>query len=177
MGPTGRGTLEHEGLGRRRCIQTFTLSKAFGGYGGVVLGTPALRRRILARSKRFVASTPLPLPLASAALEAVEILNHDQALLQRLRQNTACVREALRAAGRSIADTPGPIVSVVPISTQSAGRLRAALLEAGIYPPFIKYPGGPGGGHFRFAISSEHSRAQLQQLAETLTGIPGWVAA
>jgi 7-keto-8-aminopelargonate synthetase-like enzyme len=177
IGPTGRGTLEHERLKRRRCIQTLSLSKAFGVYGGVILGTPALRRRILARSRQFVTSTPLPLPLTFAALQAVKILKHDKTLLKQLRQNTACLRQTLRGAGRSLADMPGPIVSVLPNSSKAAARLRAALLEAGIYPPFMTYPGGPSGGYFRFAISSEHSRGQLERLAETLAGVAGWVAA
>ncbi len=174
VGPTGRGTLEHEGLGRRRCIQTLTLSKAFGVYGGVILGTATLRKSILSRSKRFIASTPLPLPLAAAALEAVKILSKDKSLLKRLRQNTARLREALRVSGRSIPDTPGPIVSVLPDNSKAERRLRTALLESKIYPPFIRYPGGPGGGHFRFALSSEHSREQLEWLAKTLNQLPDW---
>jgi 7-keto-8-aminopelargonate synthetase-like enzyme len=176
VGRTGRGTLEHEAVERRRCIQTFTLSKAFGVYGGVILGTTALRRRILARSNGFVGSTPLPLPLVSAALEAVRIVNEDKTLLKRLRQNNHCVREALRVAGRSIPDTPGPILAVVPNNAGAADRLQTALLRAGIYPPFIRYPGQTC-AHFRFAISSEHRREQLERLTRTLTATTGWAAA
>src|SRR5205823_9551281 len=73
LGQTGQGSLQHAGVSRRRIIQTITLSKAFGAYGGAILGTARLRRKILNRSQIFVGSTPLPLPLANAALEGIRI--------------------------------------------------------------------------------------------------------
>src|SRR5882762_3709702 len=88
LGQTGKGSLEHCGVDRRRFIQTITLSKAFGVYGGAILATTAVRRRILRHSSLFIGSTPVPLPLASAALEAVHILKTDHTLRRRLTQNT-----------------------------------------------------------------------------------------
>src|SRR5262249_24971429 len=41
LGAKGRGTLELAGVNRSRIIQCATLSKAFGVYGGMVLGTRA----------------------------------------------------------------------------------------------------------------------------------------
>jgi hypothetical protein len=46
--------------------------------------------------------------------------------------------------------------------------LQRALFAAGIFPPFIKYPGGPPNGYFRFVISSEHTRPQLDALLKVL---------
>ena len=65
LGAKGQGTLEHEGVGRSRIIQCVTLSKAFGVYGGAVLGSGTLRGKILSRSRAFIGCTPLPLPLAA----------------------------------------------------------------------------------------------------------------
>ena len=64
LGRTGKGAPEHAGVSRRQIIQTVTLSKAFGAYGGAILGPARLRQRMLDRSRMFVGSTPLPLPLA-----------------------------------------------------------------------------------------------------------------
>jgi 7-keto-8-aminopelargonate synthetase-like enzyme len=169
LGRTGRGTLEHCGVGRRRIIQTITLSKAFGSYGGAILGTARLRQRILDRSRMFVASTPFPLPLASAALQSVKLLQAGKALRQRLACNAAHVKDGLRRAGLPLPQAPGPIVPVFPKSPAAAAKLYRALLAAGIYPPFVKYPGGPAAGYFRFVISSEHSPAQLGALLSVLT--------
>jgi 8-amino-7-oxononanoate synthase len=168
LGRTGRGTLEHAGTSRRRVIQTVTLSKAFGAYGGAILSTARFRQRMLDRSRMFIGSTPLPLPLANAALAGVRVLNSGARLRQRLAENAGYVKTALRQAGLALTDTPGPIVPLHPRRRGEAARLHRALLAAAIFPPFIKYPGGPPNGYFRFVISSEHSRAQLDDLIKVL---------
>jgi 7-keto-8-aminopelargonate synthetase-like enzyme len=172
LGRTGKGAIEHAGVSRRRVIQTVTLSKAFGAYGGAILGPAQLRQRILDRSRMFVGSTPLPLPVAQAALTGVRILKSDRSLRRRLAANATYVKTALRVAGLALAETPGPIIPLSPGRPSEAARLQRALLAANIYPPFIKYPGGPRNGYFRFVISSEHSRAQLDRLIKALRPTP-----
>jgi len=168
LGRTGKGTLEHAGVSRRRIIQTVTLSKAFGAYGGAILGSARLRQRMLDRSRMFIGSTPLPLPLANAALAGVKTLKANPGLRRRLLRNAAHVKSSLREAGLPLTETPGPIVLLLPGHASDAAHLQRALLAAGIYPPFIKYPGGPPHGYFRFAICSEHTRPQLDALLKVL---------
>ncbi len=201
LGPTGKGTLEHEGVSRQRIIQCVTLSKAFGVYGGAVLGTRELREKILARSRAFIGCTPLPPPLANAALSSVKILSRGAKLRARLHRNADYVKAALRRAGFEMPDPssvskrvdrketphpasghplpirwgegrgeglPGPIIAIHPQSEAETRELRRRLLAAGIYPPFLKYAGAEK-GYFRFVISSEHTRAQLDGLVAVLT--------
>ena len=168
LGRTGKGTLEHAGVSRRRIIQTVTLSKAFGAYGGAILGTA-----------RLPPANPGPEPDVrrqhSPALAAGQCgaggradSEGEPSLRRRLLENAAYVKTALREAGLPLAETPGPIVPLLPRTPSEAARLQRALLAAGIYPPFIKYPGGPPSGYFRFVISSEHTRAQLDSLTTVL---------
>jgi 7-keto-8-aminopelargonate synthetase-like enzyme len=167
LGATGKGTLEHEGVGRQRIIQCVTLSKAFGVYGGAVLGTRALRERILTGSRAFIGCTPLPPSLANAALASVTILSRGAKLRARMGRNATYVKDALRRAGLAIPELPGPIIAIHPSSEAETRALRRRLLAAGIYPPFMKYAGAEK-GFFRFVISSEHTRAQLDGLVRTL---------
>ncbi|MDB6067858.1 MAG: Aminotransferase class [Pedosphaera sp.] len=168
LGKRGRGTLEHEDVPSKRIIQTITLSKAFGVYGGAVLGSKKLRAAIIARSRIFVGNTPLPPPLAAAAMQSLEILKTDPYLRARLRENTSYVKTKLRAAGFALPDSPAPIIPLIPQTPTEASQLRRRLLADSIHPPFIKYPGGPKSGYFRFVISSEHTRAQLDALTHAL---------
>jgi len=168
LGRNGRGAPEHAGVSRRRIIQTVTLSKSFGAYGGAILGTARLRQRILDRSRMFVGGTPLPLPLANAALVGIRILKSDPGFRQRLLRNAAYVKSSLREAGLPLAETPGPIVPLMPRRPSETDRLNRALLAARILRPFIKYPGGPPNGYFRFVISSEHTWPQLDALLSVL---------
>jgi 7-keto-8-aminopelargonate synthetase-like enzyme len=168
LGKTGRGTAEQLGVRSNRIIQTISLSKAFGVYGGAVLGSISLCDRIRGRSHLFGGNTPLLLPVAAAAWRAVGLVKSDKGLRRRLEQNIDCVKAGLRRGGVSVADTPSPIISVTPRHARDAERLRKNLLASRIYPSFIRYPGGAATGYFRFAISSEHSVEQLESLARTL---------
>jgi len=168
LGRTGKGSIEHAGISRNRVIQTVTLSKAFGAYGGAILGTARFRQSVLDRSRMFVGSTPLPLPLANAALAGVRILKANKGLRAKLLENASYVKTALRSAGLPLPEAPGPIVPVLPRRPSEAARLRRSLFAAGIYPPFIEYPGAPPSGYFRFVISSEHTRSQLDSLIKVL---------
>jgi 7-keto-8-aminopelargonate synthetase-like enzyme len=169
LGMTGKGTLEHERISRERVIQTVTLSKAFGAFGGAILCTPAMRARIMNRSQLFAASTPIPLPIANAALTACRLLGSRKGLYETLICNAQRVKQALRAAGLDLPEAPGPIIAVSPRDARAKARIHRALLKAGIYPSFIRYPGGPETGYFRFVISSEHSQGQFDSLIKVLS--------
>jgi 7-keto-8-aminopelargonate synthetase-like enzyme len=164
LGRTGKGTLEQTGVSRARIIQTVTLSKAFGVYGGAILCDKPLRDAIISKSGMFAGSTPLPLPLANAANTAVQILQRDQSLRHRLQQNVQYAKSALREVHRSIPATHSPIIALTPKSAAEAAALCKRLLACKVFPSFIQYPGGPPNGYFRFVISSEHTSAQLDAL-------------
>ncbi len=164
IGRTGRGALEFEKVSRERIIQTVTLSKAFGVYGGAILCSRALRKKMIGGSAMFAGSTPLPLPLANAALRAIHLLNKDRSFLKRLNHNVQYVKTALRAAGLPVPLTTVPVISITPKNTAQAAAIRRSLIARRIFPSFIKYPGGPAGGYLRIVISSEHSKRQLDDL-------------
>lgn len=168
LGRTGQGTVEHLGLRTNRIIRTMTLSKAFGVYGGAALGTRGLRQRIHTKSGLFVGNTPMPLPLAGAALRAVELLGDDGQLRLRLASHVRYVKSKLLKAGYPVPDTPSPIIALIPNNRRDIERGKRLLLARRIYPPLIQYPGGPETGYFRFALSSEHRREQLDQLLGAL---------
>lgn len=167
LGKHGRGSLEHEGVERARVIQCVTLSKAFGVYGGAVLGTKALTNAILERSRAFMGCTPMPLPLANGAITSVALLQRSPSAWHRLHISAAWLKVQLRVAGFAVPQFPGPIVAVHPKSATQATAIRRALLAAGIYPPYVRY-GGATAGYFRFVISSEHTSAQLRKVVAAL---------
>lgn len=171
FGENGRGSVEHWRIPRKRVIQTATLSKAFGVYGGVILAPLAWHKKVEVQSRLLVGSTPLPLPLVNGGLAAVKELQRDEGLRKRLLANIKWVRKELKAARIPLPENPSPIVPIVPKSPAAAEALKKGLLKAGIYPSYIQYPGGPENGYFRFALSSEHTADQLQKLVETLVTV------
>jgi 7-keto-8-aminopelargonate synthetase-like enzyme len=169
LGSKGRGSLEATHLSRRHAIQTISLSKAFGAFGGAILCPHALRQRILEKSRLFIGSTPMPLPWVCAALKSLELLRTDVRMRQRLNGNALRLKQGLRQAGVVLAETPGPIIAWPETNPRRQAGLKRSLLAAGIFPPILKYPGAPPAGYLRFVISSEHSQAQLDRLLEVLT--------
>lgn len=169
LGKKGQGTLELEGVGRRQIIQCVTLSKAFGAFGGAILGTRQLRSTIFAQSRAFIGSTPLPLPLANAALASLKILKgQGRSLRKKLGDNVKYVRVGLRGTRFEASEVPGPIIPLETRGPAENHAMKQRLLAAGIYPPFLKYPGGKPNGGFRFVISRGHNRAQLDKLIAVL---------
>jgi 7-keto-8-aminopelargonate synthetase-like enzyme len=166
LGEQGRGTLEHAGVPRQRVIQTIALSKAFGCYGGAVLCSTKMRDRIIERSRVFNGNTPLPLPFANAALTAVQLLQQSVKWRDRINVNALRVKQDLRDAGHDIPENPGPIISITPRDAAEAKRLTTRLLKHGVFPSFIRY--ASSSGYFRFMISSEHTRRQLDVLVTAL---------
>jgi len=170
LGEKGRGARAGLAVRDHRVIETATLSKAFGVYGGVVLGR-ASEMRAVGGTRLFAGSTPVPLPVVAGILMAVALLQKDGGFQARLARNTAYVKKALNEAGLATVGNASPIVSLVPESPSAIAWLKRRLSAAGIYPTFVKYPGGPPMGHFRFALSSEHTREQLDRLIEVLAGM------
>lgn len=164
LGKQGRGSVEFHGLKDRRVVQTITLSKAFGVYGGAVLGAASFVEEI-AKTSCFLGGTPLPLPVTAAALTALEVFESSPRLRQALLANIH-LASALLKPGQPPGATP--IFSWPVRDLASAERQRRRLLRHGIFPTFIRYPGGPPNGLFRFAITARHTRAEIERLAEAL---------
>jgi 7-keto-8-aminopelargonate synthetase-like enzyme len=169
LGEKGRGTAEYAGVPRERIVQTISLSKAFAAFGGAILSDQRLREDIVRRSAMFAGSTPVPLPLAAVALVTLDMVRHDPGLRQGLERNVQHVKTALRQQGFPVAAAPTPIIAVHPATPMEVAALRQRLLAARFFPTFIQYPGGAEGGFFRFAISSAHTEAQLDNLLQALT--------
>jgi 7-keto-8-aminopelargonate synthetase-like enzyme len=168
IGQAGRGTVEVEGVSRARVVQNITLSKALGIHGGAVLCSKALRERMVGRSRIFGGATPLPLPLAYAAGQALAILKADRSLRSRLERNAHYVKDGLRRAGFALPGNPGPIIGIKLDTSRQITQLKRALLAAEILPPYSNYSGNAANGWFRFALSSEHTQQQLDNLLRTL---------
>ena len=149
-------------MGRRNLIQTVTFSKAFGAYGGAILCSRPLARQIVQESSAVAGNTPLPLPLAAAAMQGLKL----------------CAQTSLRQAlwrtvdlfWKGVGMEPRQRSPIIPVRPSRVEILKRRLLEEGIHSPVICYGGGECGmrAFFRFAISSQHSREQIKRLARVV---------
>ena len=169
VGPGGKGSPEAAGLPPVAFVQTGTLSKALGTFGGLVAGSTGLAARVIDRSQAFAGATAIPPPIAAAAIRSIEILQANPAMISGLQTHTTQVRERLRAMGFVIGSSPAPIISITHRDTAKNERLRQILLEHGLYLPLIRdYPGSPPGGHFRLTLSSVHTDQDVERLLKAI---------
>ena len=90
-------------------------------------------------------------------------------MISTLQARTADTRTRLNAMGFATGSSPAPIVSVTHRDAAKNARLRAILLEGGIYVPLISdYPGSPPGGHFRLTLSSVHTDEDIERLLDAM---------
>ncbi len=168
LGEKGRGTVEYFRLPFSEVWVTGTLSKGFGVFGGVILGTHELIQTVLKQSAAFVGHTPMPLAMLAGAKAAVTFLRQHPQRIHRLQERTLTARQQLQQAGLSLFAGPMPIISVAFPEEEGITAFERHCLQAGVFPPFNRYPGAPAGGHFRFVITSRHTNAQVQQLLNTI---------
>jgi 8-amino-7-oxononanoate synthase len=169
LGERGRGSLEHFGIASPRIVYMATLGKALGGYGAFVAGSPDAIEWILQRARTYIFSTALPPMMAVAASAALEILEHDRSLLDRLRARIAEFRAACAAAAVPVTPSETAIQPVIVGDAPRAVAVSSRLLERGFLVPAIRPPTVPRGtSRLRVSLAAGHERADVERLAGAL---------
>jgi 7-keto-8-aminopelargonate synthetase-like enzyme len=165
------------GLSDPRLVQCLTLAKAFATSGGLVLGSAETVETLRANAGAYTGSTAQPIALLATATAAIRWVERHPGRVRRLHSNLARFAGFTASLTRFSFDPRTPIGTWVTKDVDEAARLANALEKEGIHPPWIRYPGGPEAGFFRFAISAAHTTEDLATLARVLrsvdSGVPG----
>jgi len=176
LGAGGRGTLEHFGLwgpnvnrevgsGGGRLFVGGTLSKALGGFGGVLAGSGEFIRQARSSSHYFDGASAPPSPVAGATAKALEIVMREPQLRARLRENVRYLRQGLRGLGLPAIDSPSPVIGLVVGDAPNMQRLHNDLQDQGILVPYFPTYSGTGKeGLLRIAVCAAHAVAMLDRL-------------
>lgn len=165
LGATGRGTAEHFGVLGEVDIITSTLGKALGGAaGGFVAGSASLCDLLTQRSRPQLFSNALPPTVAASALGAINHLEHNPQLVQKLRDNTRYFRAAITESGFKPLPGETPIVPIIVGETATAIKMSDMLLDEGVFVTGFGFPVVPQGqARVRCQLSAAHSRDDLDQ--------------
>jgi len=162
LGRNGRGSVDHFGLHGRVQVQVGTLSKAIGVLGGYVAGPMVLRQMLEHRARPFLFSTSQPPAVAAACLAAIDVLESEPELIERLWQNTRYFKAGLAALGFDIGASETPITPVIAGSGALAMKLSDRLFEEGVFAQGIGFPTVPDDrSRVRTIVTAEHSREEL----------------
>ncbi len=164
VGKTGRGTHEHCGVMGRVDIITGTLGKALGGAsGGFTSGRAEIVELLRQRSRPYLFSNTVAPPLVTGAIRAIELIENDTTLRDRLEESTRFFRGQMAEAGFDMLPGTHPICPVMLYDAELAGRFAARMLELGVYVVGFSYPVVPKGkARIRTQISAAHTREDLE---------------
>lgn len=162
LGRNGRGTVDHFDLHGRVHVQVGTLSKAMGVLGGYVAGPASLRTVLEHRARPFLFSTSHPPAVAAACLAAIEVLESEPQLIERLWENARYFKAGLQRLGFDTGASETPITPVIVRSGAMAHRLSDRLFEEGVFAMGIGFPTVPEEkSRVRTIVTAEHTREEL----------------
>jgi glycine C-acetyltransferase len=168
FGRNGRGTIDHFHLHGRVDIQVGTLSKAIGALGGYVAGSRALIEYLHHRARPFLFSTSHPPSVAATCLAAIDVLEQEPTLIDRLWENTGFFKNGLQALGFNTGTSESPITPVIVGEAHAAARLSDRLFAEGVFAQSIGFPTVPRGkARVRTIVTATHTREELQFALES----------
>jgi glycine C-acetyltransferase len=163
FGRQGRGTIDHFGMHGRVDVQVGTLSKAIGALGGYVAGSRALIEFLYHRARPFLFSTSHPPSVAASCLAAIEVLEEEPQLLERLWDNTRFFKTGLEDLGFNTGTSESPITPVIVGDAARAMALSDGLFARGVFAQGIGFPTVPQGkARVRTIVTATHTRPDLE---------------
>lgn len=166
VGPGGRGSVAAAGLSSEVDVVVGTLGKALGSYGAYVCADGETVDFLLNTARPFIFSTAPPPPAAGAALAALDLLEAEAQLVERLQANAATLRAALAAEGLDAGNSRTQIVPVEVGEAEAAMALCERALERGVFAQGIRPPTVPeGSSRLRLTAMATHQPEELTRAA------------
>ena len=165
LGPTGRGSVDKQGVIDRVDVITSTMGKALGGAsGGFTTGRREIVDILRQRSRPYLFSNTIAPPIVVGALTALDIIQRRPDLRQRLHENTAYFRSRMNELGFHILEGDHPIVPIMIGDEKKNVALAQAVNARGVFVVAFSFPVVPRGeARIRVQMSAAHTREQLDR--------------
>src|SRR6186997_748369 len=172
FGANGRGTIDHFGMHGRVDIQVGTLSKAIGVLGGYVAGNRNLIEFLYHRARPFLFSTSHPPSVVLACMAALDVLEQEPEIIERLWDNTRFFKEGLHRLGFNTGLSESPITPVIAGEGAKAMLLSDKLFERGVFAQGIAFPTvARDKARVRTIVTATHTREELQYALDAFAAV------
>ena len=160
----GAGTVKHFGLADKIDFQIGTLSKAIGFVGGYVAGSKLLIDYLKSQGRPFLFSTSLTPGAAAASIKAIELMQEQPELVEKLWENANYFKQELQKIGYDIGESETPITPVILGDEALSQTFSKRLIEEGVYVKPIVFPTVPlGTGRVRNMPTAAHTKEMLDK--------------
>lgn len=169
LGAQGRGVLHHFKVASSRIIYMATLGKAAGVAGAFVAGDAVLIDYLLQQARTYIYTTASPPAMAACLLEALKIIEQEDARRAHLQALIATLKSGLKGQRWQLLDSSTAIQPLIVGDNHCATQLSEYLLQQGILVPAIRPPTVPkGSARLRITLSAAHSMDDVQRLIAAL---------
>jgi glycine C-acetyltransferase len=163
FGKHGRGTIDHFNMHGRVDVQVGTLSKAVGALGGYVAGSNSLIDFLYHRARPFLFSTSHPPSVAATCIAALDILENEPQIIERLWDNTRFFKAGLAKLGFNTGLSESPITPVIAGEGSLAMKLSDRLFAEGVFAQGIAFPTvARDKARVRTIVTAAHTKDELQ---------------
>jgi 8-amino-7-oxononanoate synthase len=169
-GHQGHGACEHFGVAHRVDMIAGTFSKSLGATGGFVAADREIITFLNFMSRKIIFSAALPPILVAGVSAALDIMESDSSLREKLWANVHYLSKGMKEIGAEIL---GSETASVPVVIGNDGVMFAFtqdLIKEGIFTFPVVYPTVPKGKSlFRLALQSKHEKADLDHTIEVFS--------
>lgn len=169
LGDGGRGTADHFGCAAAVDLIMGTFSKSFASIGGFVAGEADVIEYIRHKARALIFSAAIPAASAATVLAALDVIETDPSVRERLWENVTFIRNGFDTIGLAYIPSPTPIISIFVGPEGRAFKLVKALREGGVFATPVVFPAvAYGKALIRTSYMASHTRADLTQVLEVL---------
>jgi len=155
-----------------------TLSKALGSLGGFISGSQELIDYLRNKARSFIYTTALPMAACGAAIAALEVMEEEPELIERLYENVTHLTPLIplsiydgegetRALARE--GVRSPIIPIIIGEANKTMEIAQKLFDQGVLVSAIRPPTVPKGqSRLRITVSAMHTKEDLACLASQL---------
>ena len=163
FGPHGKGSVDYCNVMENVDIVTSTLGKAMGGAsGGFTSSSKNIVDILRQRSRPYLFSNSLAPAIVSASIEVLNMLDDNNDLLEKIKNNTHYFRSEIQRIGYTIKNGEHPIIPIMLGDAKLAQTIAQEMLNENIYVIGFSYPVVPKGeARIRVQISAAHSKQDM----------------
>lgn len=140
LGENGKGTQSYYAMEQKADIVTGSLGKAMGGLGGFAAGSKELISFLEIACRPFIFSTSIPQNIAAQLMKAIQLLEPDNSIREKLWWNINYFKRQLEAIGFQTNQSASAIIPLIIPNEVKLLNFCSSLHYSGVFVNPIFYP-------------------------------------
>jgi len=170
IGVGGRGTPSHWNKVAETDMVMGTFSKTFSSLGGFVTGSERVINYLKHHSPAIIFSASPTPPSCAATLAALDILEEQPELVDKLIDNANYMRKGFKELGFNIIESQTAIIPVIIGEVEKSFFFWRKLFDNGVFVNAFIPPGVPPNmSMMRTSFMASHEREHLDKILEVFT--------